>query len=291
MTNIQIFETKPIDFQSQVEAAACYIEVNNRVLWLKRAGPLENGFWGVPGGKIEKGETPVAGAIRELKEETGITLKPEELSYLGALYIRKPGMDYIYHSYKASLQSQPNVELSREHSEYIWANSEELKTIPLMLGASRILDLHKRSRKGGTFVCVYLILRKENQILLHLRKNTGFSDGMYGLISGHVEDGESAINAMIRESAEEAGIVPLEIKPVHFLHSKTNRLNMNIFFECTKWKGEITNKEPDKCDGLTFFPLDKLPANLQMHLKEVLQEVSIGNIYSEQGFKIGSNDS
>ena len=286
MSNIEIFETKPLDFQSQVEAAACYIEVNSKVLWLKRAGPSENGFWGVPGGKIEKGETPIEGVLRELKEETGIAVKKEEMSYLGALYIRKPDVEYVYHSFKITLNSQPKVELSREHTEYKWASSEELKSMPLMRGATTINDLHKKPKRGGgTFVCVYLLLRKGDQILLHLRKNTGYADGMYGMVSGHVEDGESAMSAMIRESKEEAGIIPLEIKPIHFLHSRTNRLNMNIFFECTKWEGEITNKEPDKCEELKFFSLDNLPSNMQLNLKEVLKEVSNGNIYSELGFE------
>lgn len=285
MNNIQIFETKPIDFQSVVEAAACYIEVNGKVLWLKRAGPLENGFWGVPAGKIEKGETPLEGALRELKEETGIILEKDKLSYLGPLYIRKPDIDYVYHSFKITLGSLPRVDLSREHSEYKWASGDELKTMPLMAGAAKILELHKKPKRGGgTALCVYLILRKGDQILLHLRKNTGYADGMYGMVSGHVEDGESAMNAMIREAGEEAGIIPLEIKPIHFLHSKTNRLNMNIFFECTKWKGEIINKEPEKCEELKFFPLNKLPLNMQLYLKEVLREVAQGNHYSELGF-------
>lgn len=49
----------------------------------------------------------------------------------------------------------------------------------------------KKSRTGAS-VNVYLILQKGDHVLLHLRKNTGYGDGYYGLISGHVEDHESA---------------------------------------------------------------------------------------------------
>lgn len=41
------------------------------------------GRWSVPGGGINKGETPAAAAARELYEETGIDVSPDSLEYLG----------------------------------------------------------------------------------------------------------------------------------------------------------------------------------------------------------------
>lgn len=286
VNSIEVHETPPLDFHAKVEVAACYIEVGDKILLLKRAGSLENGLWGVPGGKLEKNESVEEGALRELREETGISLKRNQLYSLGKLYMRKPDVDYVFHVFKISLDAQPKVDLSPEHSEYKWANPEELKTIPFMAGGPTALQYFykKAKRKSGTNLCVYLIVKKGDQILLHLRQNTGYADGKYGLISGHVEDGESAISAMIREAEEETGIVPLEIKPVHFLHSKTNRLNMNIFFECTQWKGEIVNKEPEKCAGLHFFPILNLPSNMQLFIPEVLEAIRKKELYSERGW-------
>ncbi len=54
---------------------------------------------------------------------------------------------------------------------------------------------------------VYLILEKDNKILLLRRYNTGYNDGLYSLPSGHVEDGEFPIDALIREAQEEIGII------------------------------------------------------------------------------------
>ena len=45
----------------------------------------------------------------------------------------------------------------------------------------------------------------ENWILLE-RKKEGILDGQYTIIAGHIEMGESVLDAIIRESKEEAGI-------------------------------------------------------------------------------------
>ena len=52
---------------------------------------------------------------------------------------------------------------------------------------------------------VYLILIQKKNILLLRRFNTGWEDGNYSLISGHLDGKESVIQAMIREAEEEAG--------------------------------------------------------------------------------------
>jgi ADP-ribose pyrophosphatase YjhB (NUDIX family) len=48
----------------------------DRVLIVQRAQQPNAGRWGFPGGVLELGETVAAGAMRELKEETGIVAEP-----------------------------------------------------------------------------------------------------------------------------------------------------------------------------------------------------------------------
>ena len=59
---VEVYETKPIGFKASVEVAACYLEVEGRLLLLECAAKKqEAGRWGVPAGKLEKGETPAMG--------------------------------------------------------------------------------------------------------------------------------------------------------------------------------------------------------------------------------------
>ncbi|MGE5271514.1 MAG: NUDIX hydrolase [Thiohalocapsa sp.] len=49
---------------------------DTRALIVQRAQQPNAGRWGFPGGVLELGETVAAGAMRELKEETGIDAEP-----------------------------------------------------------------------------------------------------------------------------------------------------------------------------------------------------------------------
>ncbi len=60
-------------YTNPVPAACCYLARGDELLFVQRAIEPRKGFWTVPGGFIEPGETPEEAALRELHEETGIT--------------------------------------------------------------------------------------------------------------------------------------------------------------------------------------------------------------------------
>ena len=61
--------------------ASCLVVVDNmnRVLLVKRSVEPKKGFWCLPGGFMELGESPEKAALRELEEETGLSGRIEML--------------------------------------------------------------------------------------------------------------------------------------------------------------------------------------------------------------------
>lgn len=67
-----IYQESSEHFKPRVEVAALYIEHGQRILLLHRQEMKSQGNrWGIPGGKVDKGETPLEAVLRETKEETG----------------------------------------------------------------------------------------------------------------------------------------------------------------------------------------------------------------------------
>jgi len=134
---------------------------------------------------------------------------------------------------------------------------------------------------------VYLILRRGDEVLLLRRANTGYQDGKYSLVAGHLDGDELATVAMAREAKEEAGITidPKELKLVHTDHrlrrGEPGQERIELFFEASKWEGEIVNNEPHKHDDLSWHPINNLPTETIAYIRNALTRVSQGITFSE----------
>lgn len=134
---------------------------------------------------------------------------------------------------------------------------------------------------------VYLILLNGNKILLSRRFNTGWMDGKYSLIAGHFDGSEPVSAVMIREAWEEAGIrlAKKDLVPGTVIHRKSDDQEyIDFFYVARKWKGTVAIKEPDKCDELSWFPLNKLPNNVLPYIKEALRNFKLKTAFSEFGW-------
>ncbi|GAA0765500.1 hypothetical protein GCM10008908_02130 [Clostridium subterminale] len=125
------------------------------------------------------------------------------------------------------------------------------------------------------------------QILLHRRKNTGYQDDKWDIAaSGHVDEGETAKMAVVRECAEELGI-DVKIKDLSFVHlshrvSNTGgRTYYDIYFVVNKYHGIPKIIEPDKCSELRWFKIDDLPNEIIDIRKIVLDNYRNDIQYSE----------
>ena len=134
---------------------------------------------------------------------------------------------------------------------------------------------------------VYLLLRDGEKVLLSMRANTGWKDGWWSLVAGHVDGNEAAEQALIREAKEEAGI-DIEAKNLRHVYTM-HRLGgdvadeyIDLFFECTQWSGDVTNAEPHKCGGLEWYGATQLPVDILGYIKTVIEKYPTGVMYSSE---------
>lgn len=105
-----LFRSAPNIFNPKFEIVSCFIEYAGNILMVHRCEKKSEGNkWGLPAGKINKGESLIKGIIREVNEETKISLGTDEIIYLGKHYIKYDDYDFVYHSFKTILKRWPEV--------------------------------------------------------------------------------------------------------------------------------------------------------------------------------------
>lgn len=138
-----VYIEPPKDFRKKMEVAGCFYEQDGKVLFLLRNPNKPQGnTWGIPGGKIDQGETPKEAVVREFYEETGVTLDSNNLEYSGKVYITSEKADFVFHVFKAHSESgYPDVTLSpMEHIDYKWLSLDEAMAMPLIPGEEECIN-------------------------------------------------------------------------------------------------------------------------------------------------------
>lgn len=136
---------------------------------------------------------------------------------------------------------------------------------------------------------VYVFLEQDGKFLLARRANTGYQDGKYQTPSGHVEACETPREAAVREAKEEVGIDinPEDLEFVHAayrMHPDKTGYRLDIFFRTTRWTGDPTNTEPEKCDELLWVHPEALPENTVELIRVVIEQRNKGLYLSEYIF-------
>lgn len=123
-------------------------------------------------------------------------------------------------------------------------------------------------RFTDTLVAVMVLLKKDNEVLLQKRINTGYMDGYWDFsATGHVEFGESIKNAGVREMKEELNIeINIDnMKLLTIMHKFTGASMLtyvNAFFIVEKFDGTPTINEEDKIEELKWVSLSELPERI-----------------------------
>lgn len=121
-------------------------------------------------------------------------------------------------------------------------------------------------------VCIF----RGNEVLLGRRKGKTSASGLWNFPGGHLETGETLMEAAKRELREEMGkgikvkvtprvrgIVENILPPQYIPH-------LIVVLEGEYISGEPELKEPDKCYGWEWFDISRLPENTFVEVKQIL---------------------
>lgn len=144
-----VYTIPPHDFVSKMTVSGCFCTQDNKVLLLLRNANRSCGnTWCLPAGKIERSESPVAAAIRNLKKQTGIVLQQNQLSWFKKFYIRLPEKDFELYLFTVELPKNTTIQLDRtEYAAFVWDSLEETLQLPLIPGADTYIKLLFEEKK------------------------------------------------------------------------------------------------------------------------------------------------
>lgn len=117
----------------------CYIEKDNKYLMLhriKKENDLNKDKWVGVGGKFEEGETPEECLLREVKEETGLTLTSYKFRGIITFLSDKWGCEYMHlftaDAYEGELPENAMRDCSE--GELVWVPKDEVENLHLWEG-------------------------------------------------------------------------------------------------------------------------------------------------------------
>lgn len=134
---------------------------------------------------------------------------------------------------------------------------------------------------------VHLFLLRDDEVLLSRRYNTGYEDGNYSVVAGHLNGDEQVKAAMIREAREEVGIeiAPRDLQVVGVMHRRSDDERIDWFLTARSWSGRIVNTEPEKCDRLAWFDVDALPENVIPYVRRALENYRQARWFDSFGWR------
>ncbi|MFI5781131.1 NUDIX domain-containing protein [Nocardia sp. NPDC051570] len=121
---------------------------------------------------------------------------------------------------------------------------------------------------------VHVLLTRDDRLLLTRRGGNNEFAGRWHMPSGKLDAGESITMAAAREAFEEVGVTinPTDFRVVHITHVAGSgpEPRLGVFLHAARWLGEPTNREPEKCLALDWFPVD------QLHTVDVIEYPAVG---------------
>lgn len=111
---------------------------------------------------------------------------------------------------------------------------------------------------------VYMIIKNDKQeVLFQRRIGSKLWSNFLGLPAGHIDKGENAVEALIREAKEELDIdiTSTNIEDTFVVNRRNKNLKpyYDVYFLLKSYNGKIKINEPNKCQELKWLKLETLP--------------------------------
>jgi 8-oxo-dGTP pyrophosphatase MutT (NUDIX family) len=192
------------------------IDPRGRVLMQERDehAPAWPDMWCFPGGGLEDDEDPAAGAARELAEETGVVVAPEDLTDLGRFeLVTGDRGTFQFHAFVARTTLADRDVECHEGRQMVFVDRAVLTDLDLVRSTGLVLPAldawvgeHPFVPGERRFAGVVLV-DEQGRILLQERdEHAPIDPEKWGLSGGHVEAGEDFETAAYRELEEETGV-------------------------------------------------------------------------------------
>ncbi len=108
---------------------------------------LGNGEWMLPGGGVHRNEEPLVGVLREVEEETGVKLQPQEIRLAYRDTADQHGLKFVYDCFVVELSQKPIINMQRgEISAYSWETIKNPKVVLTSDTARAIAWYEKQER-------------------------------------------------------------------------------------------------------------------------------------------------
>ena len=140
-------------------------------------------------------------------------------------------------------------------------------------------------------VVAHVFLLREGRVLLARRAGTGFEDGSFGPVGGHLDGGEPATAAAARECVEEIGV---ELEPDDLTFAGITHYGsppgegIDLFFTATRWVGEP--RPLADCNELRWCRPDDLPDPTPRFVRRAVEHhLLAGQRFDELGWESSAN--
>jgi mutator protein MutT len=140
-------------FRTAPSAKSSGAERRSEILLVRRAGRPLKGYWSIPGGLVETGETLEQAVCREVLEETGLRIQPVRLFEIFERIMRdsqgRPEYHYILADYVCRVVGG-KLRAGDDVSEAAWAGRRDLGAYQITEGTREVIERAFRARARRT---------------------------------------------------------------------------------------------------------------------------------------------